>query len=1851
MKQIFTLKQCLFFSLLFCLARLGSAQLPYMVKDINRGGFSSPNNLIGVNGILFFTAYDVDYVHGEELWRSDGTAAGTFMVKDINTGGGSSDISELVNVNGTLYFAARDASNITRLWKSDGTESGTVMVSTDVSSVGFLTNVNGTVYFVGSSSGYGSELWKSDGTTAGTKLVKDINPGIGSPFLFYLTNVNGTLYFRTAYNSTQSIWKSDGTEQGTELVKQFNTPYADIGNLTNVNGTLFLTIDDQVHGRELWKSDGTESGTVMVKDINPGAEWANVGNLVVMGNLLYFSAYNSTYGQEMWQSDGSESGTKLVKDINQSDELPSYLQLFLSSNGTLYFTIDDGINGRELWKSDGTPDGTVLIKDINPGSMGSSISNFVNVNGIFYFTANSGSYIPEIWKSDGTAAGTVLVKSIPTGSDYQQIDYVTNVDGKLYFIASTTIDNAAYNPTVWSLGTCTTANTFVNTNEKTIPFNSQVQSSPNTTCYCDVFNELITTIEATGEAPVSGNIAVREWPYEPINSYYVPRQYQLYPENNPDDATAKVTFYYTQTDFDVYNAYPISALKLPVDSSDRIGISSILIEKRGGTSFNDSGWPSTYSGSLTQINPDDADIIWNSAARRWEVSFKTTGMGGYILKSLTLTAPTAVSVSDAAICSNETVTLSATCAEGTLNWYTGASGGTSIGTGSPLEVSPTSTTTYYATCEYGLNSTDRVATEEVVVTTMPTIPENVMVDNANICSGYSVFLTATCPIGTVVWYNAATGGDYIGTGNNVAPTPTSNITYYAACENGNCKSERVATSEVIITEQALKPTGVAVDKTAICSGTSINLTGNCAIGTLTWYDQEYDGVAIGTGNNLSLIPEYSYTYYAACENGICISQRIATSYVYVTIQPTNPIDVSVSETAICSGTSVSLFAFCEVGDPIWYTQASGGTSINSDYPFSQTPMTTTTYYVACENGSCVSERISAGEVVVTAQPTNPTGVSVDKTDICSGTSITLTANCAIGTLTWYNDSIADTSIGTGSGLSVTPTDTYTYYAVCINGDCKSEMANTDMVVVTTQPTNPINVASYNSAICSGEPANLSANCAVGEVVWYNSATATTALGTGEYFDPTPTSNTTYYAACENGSCKSERVATEEVIVRPTPAKPYDLDQGTTTICTGGAGLFLTGFCTSGTIKWYASATATTAAATGSYTLLFPTENTTYYAACETDFCQSERVAMKPVVVYTTPVNPTGLSVSKTAICIGDSVTLSATCSIGDVRWIRAYTAGGVEQYDLVPTHTPTENSVYYAYCLNGTCISEYLPTSQVVVSEQPTIPTNLFQGGTQLCDNTGIYLNASCATGTITWYNSATGGTALGTGEFFIGRPTTTTTYYVACENNNCKSARVALNEIVVYQQPANPTGVFVSKTAICNGETITLSGSCLIGTLHWYKTSIDHDTTFTYKPKVNTVYHATCGNVQCFSESVATAEVVVTQQPTNPTNVGVSSDIICKGEDITLTANCTVGTVTWYTSSTGTTVAGSGNNLNQTPASNTTYYASCVNGICSSQRVATNTITIKLKPVTPVISGRSAICNGESVTLSASVPASDPGSVIHWSGGKTGISINVSPAVTTSYKAVANYDGCNSDSSAVFTLVVNRVPEQPTITADNATICRGTNVVLTGQCLSTNDSFYWSNSAMTNGDAPAAYYKSTRLITEPGTYKGWCESNTGCKGVEKSITITTGTNCDGKNFITVTPAKPVICPGSSVTLTAGGCTGTVSWLGGVSTQTGSAITITPSASATYFVQCSAGGSATVDITLVAPTVAMSTNITTGTEFIKAANSIESDKKIGDPDFTPAPVVTFEAGKSITLKPGFMADSRSVFKAEIKGCN
>jgi hypothetical protein len=178
--------------------------------------------------------------------------------------------------------------------------------------------------------------------------------------------------------------------------------------------------------------------------------------------------------------------------------------------------------------------------------------------------------------------------------------------------------------------------------------------------------------------------------------------------------------------------------------------------------------------------------------------------------------------------------------------------------------------------------------------------------------------------------------------------------------------------------------------------------------------------------------------------------------------------------------------------------------------------------------------------------------------------------------------------------------------------------------------------------------------------------------------------------------------------------------------------------------------------------------------------------------------------------------------------------------------------------------------------------------------------------------------------------------------------------------------------------------------------------------------------------------------------------------------------------------------------------------------------------------------------------------------------------------------------------------------------------------------------------------------VSAPDTYKGFCRSENGCISEEVSITVTQAPNCDTQTFFKITPAKPVICPGTSVQLVASGCTGRVSWIGGGTGQAGSSASIlivSPTSATTYVAQCSTGGIATADVGVAATDVTVTKNISSGENKFKALNAIESSKKIGDPNFSLSANVSFEAGNSITLQPGFVAEKNSIFRAEIKGCN
>ena len=386
-----------------------------MIADLNPGNdgidvgqFNSLIPHVWWNDVLYLRLDDGTDETGPELWRTDGTAAGTYIVKDIREGSDSSSLSELILWEDHIYFSAYDGTHGYELWQSDGTENGTFMIKdiypgdhwTDSSFPSYFTVFNDKLYFQAKDEDHGAELWTTDGTENGTILVADIDSR---------TMGNGE-----GYSSSPA-------------------------SITVFNDYMYFAASN-ASGKELWKSDGTANGTSQVKDIWPGSTGSFVSGVTasnldtthqslnkfaIMGDNFYFTAKDTcstSRCENLWKSDGTENGTVPITDFEDEDGTDIMLNRVgvVVGESKMVFVLDTEEYDEELWITDGTTEGTHLVKDINVdddgsgGNDGDSEINSVIASGdIFYFGATTvGTYNEnKLWKTDGTEEGTITINS------------------------------------------------------------------------------------------------------------------------------------------------------------------------------------------------------------------------------------------------------------------------------------------------------------------------------------------------------------------------------------------------------------------------------------------------------------------------------------------------------------------------------------------------------------------------------------------------------------------------------------------------------------------------------------------------------------------------------------------------------------------------------------------------------------------------------------------------------------------------------------------------------------------------------------------------------------------------------------------------------------------------------------------------------------------------------------------------------------------------------------------------------------------------------------------------------------------------------------------------------------------------------------------------------------------------------------------------------------------------------------------------------------------------------------------------------------------------------------------------
>ncbi len=411
-----------------------SAQPPYNLR---------PPRLEPYAGGVRFIAEDG--AHGEEIWQSDGTAAGTRRITALADAtafldlyGFDASISEnLADLGGHVVLAARDGASGPRLWSTNGAPGSTVAVTpAGVELDGgspYLVAVGSRAVFA-ADTGRARGLWSSDGTAAGTFKLLDLCDLCFGPR-------KQTFLGKAVFEASDPVhgielWTTDGTPQGTRRFTDLPAAASQVGDIAALGGGLVFAARDGLEAG-LWTSDGTAGGTRELAGPGDDGASSHPRPLAALAGRLLFSACDGS-ASEVWATAGADAapvlspgaGPDFCSDLAErppaavvgssvvfwtrfalwaSDgrsvtrlgdfpwlDVPPPLVPFA---GEVFFLVGRNGAGDEIWQSDGTVAGTRRAVELAP--VAGTASSLTAIGGALYFATGAG-----LWVSDGTPAGT-----------------------------------------------------------------------------------------------------------------------------------------------------------------------------------------------------------------------------------------------------------------------------------------------------------------------------------------------------------------------------------------------------------------------------------------------------------------------------------------------------------------------------------------------------------------------------------------------------------------------------------------------------------------------------------------------------------------------------------------------------------------------------------------------------------------------------------------------------------------------------------------------------------------------------------------------------------------------------------------------------------------------------------------------------------------------------------------------------------------------------------------------------------------------------------------------------------------------------------------------------------------------------------------------------------------------------------------------------------------------------------------------------------------------------------------------------------------------------------------------------
>ncbi len=386
------------------------------------------------------TSSTIGYLSGPDgrLWRTDGTAAGTFVLGAVTVGGDPHDPPALGPDGRSLFFQGCTADHGCEPWRSDGSQAGTYLLrdlapgSASSFPAGFLRDGRRVVFAVVGA------LWSTDGTGPGTVRLTPILAG-GHPQLLLgkPQPYAGKLYFFASSTAVglMDLWVYDPQSPRSLQARRLHGFSYDFqghagATFAAVGGRLLITpFDDNADSQSLWEVTDTRVGLARIGPFSSLAPPQEAGGRIV------FAAARGSEPSRLWVlAPGAKRPLPLAGCPGGGPVPDTGLVPAAEVNGHLFFPGRDAAHGLELWITDGTAAGTRLVKDLCPGPCDGGPVQMRPALGEVVFTDPQGF----LWASDGTAAGTVRLADTgavpPPFFRAPPLD-LTEADGRIVFTA------------------------------------------------------------------------------------------------------------------------------------------------------------------------------------------------------------------------------------------------------------------------------------------------------------------------------------------------------------------------------------------------------------------------------------------------------------------------------------------------------------------------------------------------------------------------------------------------------------------------------------------------------------------------------------------------------------------------------------------------------------------------------------------------------------------------------------------------------------------------------------------------------------------------------------------------------------------------------------------------------------------------------------------------------------------------------------------------------------------------------------------------------------------------------------------------------------------------------------------------------------------------------------------------------------------------------------------------------------------------------------------------------------------------------------------------------------------------